>query len=66
MVRSLLALPLDVTAVYVLMIVALVVLCFGEGTAALARTALIGIWFSLHTFMPSGGTNFDTYVHSCG
>jgi hypothetical protein len=31
MVRSLLALPLDGTAVYVLMIVALVVLCFREG-----------------------------------
>lgn len=60
MVRSLLALPLDVTAVYVLMIVALVVLCFREGTAALARTALIGICFSLHTYMPRGGTNFDT------
>lgn len=60
LVRSLLALPVEVTVVYALMIFALGALCFREAPAALARMGLLGAFLSLDTYMPRGGVNFAT------
>jgi hypothetical protein len=59
-IRSLLALPLLVTLVYLLMIFALVAVCFSTAPVYLARVGLVGIFLSLDTYMPRGGTNFVT------
>jgi len=58
MVRSLLALPFDVTVVYGLMVSALGALCFRKTAAAPAWIGLVGVIFSLDTYMLRGGTNF--------
>jgi len=59
MIRSLLALPFDVAVVYGLMLSALGALCFRK-TAVLAWIGIVGITFSLQTYMVTGGTNFAT------
>jgi hypothetical protein len=61
-IRSLLALPVYISMVYLLLIFALVRLGFRNATASIANTSLIGIWFSLSTYMFRGGTNFRTEV----
>jgi hypothetical protein len=58
-IRSLLALPFDVTVVYGLMLSALVTLCLRKSTA-LAWIGIVGVGFSLDTYMFKGGTNFVT------
>ena len=57
-IRSLLALPFQVTLVYGLMLSALAVLCRRATAAALAWIGIIGVVFSLDTYMLRGGTNF--------
>lgn len=57
MIRSLLALPFDVTVVYGLMLSALGAICFRR-SAALAWIGIAGVAVSLNTYMLNGGTNF--------
>lgn len=59
-VRLLLALPFDVTVVYGLMLFALAVLCFRKIAATPAWIGIVGVIFSLDTYMLRGGTNFGT------
>ena len=58
MIRSLLALPFEVTVVYGLMFSALVVLCLRKTAATLAWIGIVGVIFSLDTYILQGGTNF--------
>jgi hypothetical protein len=56
-IRSLLALPFEVTVVYGLMLSALVAVWLRK-SAALAWIGIVGVYFSLDTYMLKGGTNF--------
>lgn len=60
MIRSLLALPFNITLVYGLLLYALSALCFRDTARVLAWIGIIGVIFSLDSYMLWGGTNFAT------